>query len=41
MGRPARVKRPVEDTDLTWIAGSAAAYAGYARDFMAKCKRVG
>jgi carbonic anhydrase/acetyltransferase-like protein (isoleucine patch superfamily) len=41
MGRPARIKRPVEDTDVTWIEGSAAAYATYARDFATKCKRIG
>ncbi len=41
MGRPARIKRPVEDTDLTWIKGSAVAYVTHARDFMARCRRVG
>ena len=41
MGRPAKVVRPVKDTDITWINGSAAAYVAHARDFAAKCKRVG
>ena len=41
MGRPARVKRDVENADLTWIKGSAAAYVAHAHAFMTKCKRVG
>ena len=41
MGRPCRVMREVEDTDLAWIRGAAMSYVGYARDFMTQCKRVG
>jgi carbonic anhydrase/acetyltransferase-like protein (isoleucine patch superfamily) len=41
MGRPAKVVRPVKDTDLTWIRASAAAYVEHARAFATKCKRVG
>jgi gamma-carbonic anhydrase len=41
MGRPAKVVRPVKDSDLTWISGSAQAYVAHARDFAGKCKRVG
>jgi carbonic anhydrase/acetyltransferase-like protein (isoleucine patch superfamily) len=41
MGRPARVRRPVEEADLAWIIGSSAAYVAHARHFAGKCKRVG
>jgi carbonic anhydrase/acetyltransferase-like protein (isoleucine patch superfamily) len=41
MGRPAKVVRPVKDTDITWINGSAAAYVVHARAFALECKRVG
>ncbi len=41
MGRPAKVVRSVEETDLAMIRGAAAAYVGYARDFRERCKRVG
>jgi gamma-carbonic anhydrase len=41
MGRPAKVKRPIEDKDLEWVANAAAVYVGYARDFRATGKRIG
>jgi len=41
MGRPAKVVRPIKDSDLAWIRSSAAAYVAHARDFATKCKRVG
>jgi carbonic anhydrase/acetyltransferase-like protein (isoleucine patch superfamily) len=41
MGRPAKVARPVKDTDLAWILGSAVTYVQHARDFAAQCKRIG
>ncbi|HEY3815526.1 MAG TPA: gamma carbonic anhydrase family protein [Polyangiaceae bacterium] len=41
MGRPARVVRPVKEADTEWIREAAVLYAGYARDFMKGCKRVG
>jgi carbonic anhydrase/acetyltransferase-like protein (isoleucine patch superfamily) len=40
MGRPARVIRPVKEADTEWIRNAAVVYAGYARDFLAKCRRV-
>jgi carbonic anhydrase/acetyltransferase-like protein (isoleucine patch superfamily) len=40
MGRPAKVVRPVKDTDTEWIREAAVLYAGYARDFVAGCRRI-
>jgi carbonic anhydrase/acetyltransferase-like protein (isoleucine patch superfamily) len=40
LGRPAKVKRAVTDEDTTWIREAAVLYAGYARDFMTRCRRV-
>ncbi|MGD0527258.1 MAG: gamma carbonic anhydrase family protein [Polyangiaceae bacterium] len=40
MGRPAKVIRPVKEADTEWIRNAAVVYAGYARDFLAKCRRV-
>jgi len=41
LGRPAKVKRPAEPRELEWIRTAAALYAGYARDFRTKSRRVG
>jgi len=41
LGRPARVKRPVEDRELEWVKSAAAVYVGYARDFRGTLKRIG
>jgi gamma-carbonic anhydrase len=40
MGRPARVARAVTEKDLEWIRHAAVLYAGYARDFREKSRRV-
>jgi carbonic anhydrase/acetyltransferase-like protein (isoleucine patch superfamily) len=40
MGRPAKVVRQVTEADLEWIREAATLYAGYARDFLAGCRRV-
>lgn len=40
MGSPARVKRAVTEADLGWIRDAASLYAGYARDFRTRCRRV-
>ena len=40
LGRPARVVRPVKESDVAWIREAAVLYAGYARDFADKCRRI-
>jgi carbonic anhydrase/acetyltransferase-like protein (isoleucine patch superfamily) len=35
IGSPARVKRPLRDTELAWLRESAQNYVRYARDYMA------
>ena len=34
LGSPARVKRPVTDRELAWIAASAANYVRYSRQYL-------
>ncbi len=41
LGRPAKAVRPVRPEDTAAIHDGASLYAGYARDFLAGCKRVG
>jgi carbonic anhydrase/acetyltransferase-like protein (isoleucine patch superfamily) len=41
IGRPAKVTRKVTDEDLEWIHNASKLYAGYARDFLTSCKRIG
>jgi carbonic anhydrase/acetyltransferase-like protein (isoleucine patch superfamily) len=41
LGRPAKVVRPVNDTERATIARSAADYVRFAADFRAGCTRVG
>ncbi|HEY1694642.1 MAG TPA: gamma carbonic anhydrase family protein [Polyangiaceae bacterium] len=40
LGRPATVKRAVTADDLRWIGDAAAVYAGYARDFRTRSRRI-
>jgi carbonic anhydrase/acetyltransferase-like protein (isoleucine patch superfamily) len=40
LGRPAKVVRAVKDTDTEWIRSAAVLYSGYARDFLAGCRRI-
>jgi gamma-carbonic anhydrase len=40
LGRPAKVVRPVSEKDLAWIRHASVVYAGYARDFREKLRRV-
>lgn len=40
IGRPARVTRAVTDEDMAWIREASRLYAGYARDFVASCRRI-
>jgi gamma-carbonic anhydrase len=41
LGRPAKVLRPVRAEDTAAIHDGGSLYVGYARDFLAACKRVG
>jgi len=41
LGRPAKAVRPVRPEDTAAIHAGASLYAGYGRDFLAGCKRVG
>jgi carbonic anhydrase/acetyltransferase-like protein (isoleucine patch superfamily) len=41
LGRPARAVRPVRAEDTAAIHDGASLYVGYARDFVAACRRVG
>jgi carbonic anhydrase/acetyltransferase-like protein (isoleucine patch superfamily) len=40
LGRPARVRRPVEDADRLVIEAAAKLYMGYARDFAKGCRKL-
>jgi gamma-carbonic anhydrase len=40
LGRPAKVLRPVRAEDTAAIHDGASLYAGYARDFLAACRRL-
>jgi carbonic anhydrase/acetyltransferase-like protein (isoleucine patch superfamily) len=41
MGRPAKVVRPMSETDLAWVREAGSLYVGYARDFRTSSRRVG
>ena len=41
MGRPAKVVRQVGDRDLAAMRGAASQYVEYAREFRARCSRIG
>lgn len=41
LGRPARVKRPVETREIEWARNAARHYVGYARDFRTKARTIG